>query len=155
MANDEDVGSNSYFILRFVNFTRIILYGIVVWVQLSLFIVCYMSSMYCDVFTVLVPLFLIFLDMLIIRFSRKPFQYFLVASLLVCVLSLYLVFQTIFPIFLFPALITLEGYIMVLLSLGVGLVSFIELLMLIYLTRPQEQKDEDVWGGTIRTYDAQ
>ena len=66
-----------------------------------------------------------------------------------------MVFQTIFPIFLFPALITLEGYIMVLLSLGVGLVSFIELLMLIYLTRPQEQKDEDVWGGTIRTYDAQ
>jgi hypothetical protein len=44
---------------------------------------------------------------------------------------------------------------MLLLSVGVLAVSFIELLMLIYLTRPQEDYDEQVWGETIRTYPSQ
>jgi len=114
-----------------------------------------MSSGYCDVFTVLVPMSLIFVDMMVIRWSRNPFKEFKIASLLVCFISFYMAFQTMIPMMLFPALAPLEGRIMYLLSMVIGLVSFIERFTLIYLTRPQEDYEEQPWESEVRTYDSQ
>lgn len=157
------MGSNSYSILRGVNYSRIVLYGIAIWIQSSLFIACVTSGGYCDIFTILVPIFMVFLDMMMVRSSRNPFSWFLLASLLVSLLSVYMAFQTLFTIIFYRVLlpnfyltpITIEERLMGILSLGVFFVSFIEIMILIYLTRPQEQKDEDVLTGTTRTYDAQ
>jgi len=153
--SSSDSESKSYFVMRLINFTRIVLYGIAVWVQLSLLIVCFMSGGYCDVFTVLVPLFLILLDMLVIRWSRNPFSQFLAAALVVSVLSIFVAGLTAFPVVIYPVLPTIDEYIMYILSLGVGLVSFIEMWILIYLTRPQEDKSEKIWDDSERTYDTQ
>ncbi|TFG97594.1 hypothetical protein E4H12_08235 [Candidatus Thorarchaeota archaeon] len=97
-----------------------------------------------------------------IRSSRNPFSWFLLASLLVSILSVYIAFQTLFTMFFFglffpgflPGMaITIEERIMSILSLGVIFVSFIEIMMLIYLTRPQEEKEVDVFSGNERTYE--
>lgn len=147
-------GSKSDFVLRFVNYSRIVLYGILGAVQLSFFIVCFISSGHCNVFAVLVPFVLIFLDAIIIRASRNPFPYFLIASLLVCVLNIGIVYLTVFPIIFYLLIGWHSDYITLILGIGVGIFSFIELITLIYLTRPQE-KEEEVWYEETQTIDIQ
>ena len=156
MAIEVDWGNSSYLILRLINFSRIILYGIALWVQLTLLIELYLGLQVFDVFTVLVPLVLIFVDLMMAKFSRNPFSGFLIVALLVCFVSIYVATITLLPILFSMTIPSLDVYIMRILSLGVFLVSFIEVLMLIYLTRPQEKRDENVWGDdTARTYDPQ
>ena len=142
VAFEEDFGDlgSSNFVLRFVNYSRIVLYGIAVWIQLSLFIPCIMNMGNCDIMTVLVPLFLVFTDMGLVRWSRKPSTEFLIATLLVSIASMYLAIRTVSPYSLITPSFTFDQTIMALLSIGIFLVSFIELFMLIFLSRPQEQK---------------
>ena len=144
MANQVEEGSKSYFVLRSVNYSRIVLYGILGAVQLPLFILCYVSSGHCNVFAVVAPFVMMFLDAMIIVASRNPFPYFLLASLLICLLNIGIVYLTVFPIIFYLALGLQIDYITLILGIGVGFISFIDLVMLIYLTRPQE-KEEEVW----------
>jgi len=148
--------SNSNIVLKFVNYSRRALYGIAVWVQLSILLVCTLSAGTCDPMTVLVPVFLIFTDMLMITWSRKPFSGFLIVSVVVSIMSLSIAMNTIYPRIILSTFLNLDDFIMVMLGLGVLFVSFIDLLMLIYLTRPQEEQKKDTeWSDTMRTYDAQ
>jgi len=71
-------------------------------------------------------------------------------------MSLSIAMNTIYPRIILSAFLNLDDFIMVMLGLGVLFVSFIDLLMLIYLTRPQEEQKKDTeWSDTMRTYDAQ
>ncbi|TFG31845.1 hypothetical protein EU528_05130 [Candidatus Thorarchaeota archaeon] len=158
MAYEEDfgdIGATSNSILRFANYSRIVFYGIAVWIQLSLFIACRMSLGNCDIMAVLVPLFLVFTDMGLIRWSRNPTKDFMGATLIVSIVSIYLAIRTVSPYSLINPSFTVDQTIMALLSIGVFLVSLIELFMLIFLTRPQERKNETTYSDTIRTYEAQ
>lgn len=151
MANNVEEGSKSDFVLRFVNYSRILFYGIIGAIRLPLFILCFMSSGYCNAFVVLVPFVFIFLDAMIIRWRRNPFTYFLLVSLFVCVANIGAVYLTLLPIIFYLVIGWHIDLITSILSIGVGLISFVELMMLIYLTRPQEQRDEDVWNGETDT----
>ncbi|MGY5859556.1 MAG: hypothetical protein RTU63_09310 [Candidatus Thorarchaeota archaeon] len=167
MAFEEDLGNNkannvvdldpkstSNVILRVVNISRIILFGIAAVVQMSASLYCYfLSYNNCNVFNALVPLLLLFVDAMIIRLSRDPIPQYLLVRLIVCFIAMGAVFFTVFPMMLFPTLVGLDGRIILFLGVGVGLVSLSEMMTLIYLTRPQEQKKEDVWGGPDRTFD--
>ncbi len=137
MVEEDSLESHSFFVLRLINFTRIVLYGIATWIQLSLFIICKMSSGTCDVMTVLIPLFLLFADMMIIRWSRKPFSDFLTVSILVSIMSNVAAMNTLRPSIYRSIFLNSDEFLMFVLSWGVLLVSFIELMMLIYLIHPR------------------
>ena len=149
MASNNDVGkkSNSYSILRFVNVTRMLLYGIAIMVQLFIWL-DYFGGIGYYLLSIMVPFIMIIMDILRYQWSKNPFKEYLLVSVFVCLGALVISLLSLFPLVLFlflPLLLSLEEHIIILLSLGVIGISFIDLLTLIYLTRPQEQYDEEPW----------
>ncbi|MHA1135964.1 MAG: hypothetical protein ACTSSE_05700 [Candidatus Thorarchaeota archaeon] len=149
MASNYDVGkkSNSYSILRFVNVTRMLLYGIAIMVQLFIWL-DYFGGIGYYLLSIIVPFIMIIMDILRYQWSKNPFKEYLLVSVFVCLGALGTSMMTVFPLVLFaifPLVVSFEEYIISLLSLGVIGISVIDLLTLIYLTRPQEQYDEEPW----------
>jgi len=149
VASNYDVGkkSNSYSILRFVNVTRMLLYGIAIMVQLFIWL-DYFGGIGYYLLSIIVPFIMIIMDILRYQWSKNPFKEYLLVSVFVCLGALGTSMMTVFPLVLFaifPLVVSFEEYIISLLSLGVIGISVIDLLTLIYLTRPQEQYDEEPW----------
>lgn len=149
MASNYNVGekSNSYSILRFVNVTRMLLYGIAIMVQLFIWL-DYFGGIGYYLLSIIVPFIMIIMDILRYQWSKNPFKEYLLVSVFVCLGALGTSMMTVFPLVLFaifPLVVSFEQYIISLLSLGVVGISVIDLLILIYLTRPQEQYDEEPW----------
>jgi hypothetical protein len=149
VASNYDVGkkSNSYSILRFVNVTRMFLYGIAIIVQLFIWVDSFGGIRYYLLSTIF-PFFMIIMDILRYEWSKKPFKEYLLVSVFICLGALGTSMVSSFSLVLFsifPLALPFAGYIISLLSLGVLGISFIDLLTLIYLTRPQEQYDEEPW----------
>jgi len=127
-------------------------------VQSVVLIDCYITAAYCDIFAVLVPPLMIFMDVTMIKWGRKLQQWYYMVYLLVSLLSMFVAVGTMFTIiwtgFLFPGTFpitpsTIAEQIMRLLSYGVIVISFIQIMMLIYLTSPQKLKvvedDKEGW----------
>lgn len=114
--------------------------------------------MYCNVFIVLVPPLLIFVDVGMMRWSRELEQWFYLGQLVVSLgftgVGLMGLFRIINTGFLFPSIqlimpSTIDEYIIRIISYGVIIVSLIQVMLLIYLTRPQKLEqivdEEDDW----------
>ena len=144
---DVDESSKSYSILRFVNVTRMLLYAIAIIVQLFIWLDDF-GGIGDYLLSIIVPLFMIIMDILRYQWSKKPFEEYLLVSVFICLGALGTSMMSLFSLVLFaiyPLALPFVENIILLLSLGVIGISFIDLLTLIYLTRPQEQYDEEPW----------
>ena len=112
-------------------------------------------SGYWDIFIVIVPIVMIFIDVLIIKKGRELQQWYFAGYLIVTIFSMYVgfiallntVLVSMLPSIFIPSPIALQ--IMQFLSYGVMIVSFIQMFVLIHLTRPSKLKEEipeeDLW----------
>jgi hypothetical protein len=154
---DVDKKSDSYSILRFVNVTRMLLYGFAIMVQLFIW-VDYFGEIGYFLLSIIVPFIMIIMDILRYQWSKNPFKEYLLVSVFICLGALGITMMSGFSLVLFlivPSPISHGAYIISLLSLGVIGISFIDLLTLIYLTRPQEQYDEEPWETKKDTIEIQ
>ena len=163
VISNEEWESNSFFFLRTLSFARIVLFGIAIVVQLVVLVECYLTIGSCDIFTVLVPPVMIFIDSAMIKRGRELLQWFYAVYLIVTVLSMFVGFIAMIRISFivgypgfpgFPSIqiitpSTIAEHIMRILSYGVIAISFIQMMALIHLTRPSQLKEEvdeeDLW----------
>jgi hypothetical protein len=144
-------------VIRWINTGRIPLYIFVIWIQISKYQPCISDgSSSCDIMTILVPLFLMLLDVVLVAESSHYSSGFKVFAFMVSLLSLSIAIHT-----LQPYITILSGYLhsfasddvaMFELALSVAILSFIEIIWFINEMRPRTGKEEYEWEDAIRTY---
>ena len=165
MVSDELWDSNSFFLLKTISFTRIVFYGIATIIQIFVVVEGFLALGYFDIFRIVVPLVMIFIDAAMIKRGQELKQWFYLGYLVVTFLSIligFIAMTTINLMFGYPGFpgfpyiqifspSTIAESLLRILSYGVIIVSFVQMIVLIYLTRPNkleeqvEVTEEDLW----------
>jgi hypothetical protein len=154
----EDRGLVSVLFLRGFSFVRIILFGMLTILSSLALIECYIASGHCNIFTVLSSSSMIVIDIAIIKWGEELQQWYYLGYLLVSLLTMFVAIETMVTIiwsgFIFPRIdlvvpSNLPEQLVRVLSYGVIVISFTQMMSLIYLTSPQKLKqnvdEEDKW----------
>lgn len=140
-------------LVRSVNFSRVLIYTIAAWVQFTLVVDCINTSGNCDWMPVLVPIILGLWDFVMGIWSLKPSTRFWNIAFIVPVISLIVAINTIMPL-VFILSLTLHETIMLYLSIGIILVSFIEFYGLLQVIKYWNKKlNLNKSVDEIRTYE--
>ena len=95
------------------------------------------------------------MDVLMFNKTKDDFKEYYLVSIIICLIAIVTTWGSIVPVLLLPYLMTFGLATIYLLYFGVTIVSLIELVTLIYLTRPQKAHREDGWDEKRDTIDIQ
>jgi len=85
--------------------------------------------------------------------NKDQFKEFYLAAVIVCLIALYVTAASMLPLVFFPYVSSFVAAVIYLMGFGTVIISFIELILLIYLTRPQEDYSEKVWEDDQEVWD--
>jgi len=150
VENQVNNRGTSFYILRFVKVSRIILFGssigLLTYYALPSAIEYYLSS-------IAGPCFIILMDLMMFNRNRDQFKEFYLVTLIICLTALVITIMTFYQFVLLPYISSFYVALFYLLYFGVMGISLIELITLIYLTRPQEDYSEPVWEEKDEVWD--
>lgn len=152
MENRADTRSTSFYILRFVRVSRILLLASVIGIQTKL---GFQYGIMHFLFNTAAPFFVILMDVLMFNKTKDDFKEYYLVSIIICLIAIVTTWGSIVPVLLLPYLMTFGLATIYLLYFGVTIVSLTELVTLIYLTRPQKAHREDGWDEKRDTIDIQ
>ena len=152
MENRADTRSTSFYILRFVRVSRILLLASVIGIQTKL---GFQYGIMHFLYNTVAPFFVILMDVLMFNKTKDDFKEYYLVSIIICLIAIVTTWGSIVPVLLLPYLMTFGLATIYLLYFGVTIVSLTELVTLIYRTRPQKAHREDGWDEKRDTIDIQ
>lgn len=152
MENRADTRSTSFYILRFVRVSRILLLASVIGIQTKL---GFQYGIMHFLYNTVAPFFVILMDVLMFNKTKDDFKEYYLVSIIICLIAIVTTWGSIVPVLLLPYLMTFGLATIYLLYFGVTIVSLTELVTLIYHTRPQKAHREYDWDEKRDTIDIQ